>query len=122
VFHDLLADDGSPLRIHRGRVRATYQNRLCRRGWTGRTTIDPNHSAAVEGDHYLTAMTPAQRDAVQSIIEQGQSDIVRKALPPTVLTGEQTADLVAGFPATIGRRPGPDTLRRIGFRRLRCGW
>ncbi len=102
--HGLIADDGSSLPLHRGRIRTTYQNLLSRRGWTGRTTIDPNHSAAVEGDHYLTAMTPAQRDSVESIIEQGQSDIVRKALPPTVLSGEQTADLVAGFPVAIGQR------------------
>ena len=31
-----------------------------KRTWTGnaRATIDPNHTPAVEGDHYLTATTP----------------------------------------------------------------
>ena len=33
---------------------------------SGRATIDPNHSPEVEGDHYLTAATPAQRDAVEA--------------------------------------------------------
>lgn len=112
--HCLLGDDGSPLQVHRGRVRATYQNLLSRRGWSGRTTIDPNHSAVVEGDHYLTAMTPAQRDAVESTIEQGQSDVVRKALPPTVLTSDETAELVAEFPAAVGGRRMDDmTIRNL---------
>lgn len=99
----LLADDGSPLQIHRGRIRATYLNLLSRRGWTGRTTIDPNHSASVEGDHYLTATTPAQLDAVESIIEDGQADVIRKALPPTVLTETQVAELVTEIPTAVGR-------------------
>lgn len=102
--HELVADDGSPLKIHRGRIRATYHNLLARRGWTGRATIDPNHSAAVEGDHYVTATTPAQRELVESIIEEGQSDIIRKSIPPTVLSGDQTADLVARFPSEIAQR------------------
>ncbi|WP_433359904.1 hypothetical protein [Streptosporangium sp. CA-115845] len=54
----ILADGGSPLRLHKGRFRPTHANMLARRGWTGRTTIDPNHSAAVEDDHYLVATTP----------------------------------------------------------------
>ncbi|MEG8184736.1 hypothetical protein GZH49_40680, partial [Nocardia terpenica] len=39
--------------------------------WTGNAhaTIDPNHTAEVEGDHYLTATTPSQQHAVETIIE-----------------------------------------------------
>ncbi|MBW4719805.1 hypothetical protein [Saccharothrix obliqua] len=100
---ELTGDDGAPLLVHRGRIRTTYQQLLARRGWTGRTTIDPNHTAQVEGDHYLTATTPAQRDAVESIIEDGQADILRKALPPVVLPDEQTAQLVNDFPEAVAR-------------------
>lgn len=95
------ADDGSPLHLHKGRFRPTFESLLASRGWTGRTTIDPNHTAGVEGDHYLAATTPAQIDAVETLIEEGQSDLLRKALPPTVLTTEQTVELVEQFPDLI---------------------
>lgn len=104
----LTSDDGSPLQIDRRRIRTTYQSLLAQRGWTGRTTIDPNHTPAVEADHYLTATTPAQRHAVESIIENGQHDIVRKALPQHVLTEQQLADTVAGLPAALRQLPLTD--------------
>ena len=63
-WHDLRGDDGARLALHRSRIRTTYQSVLARRGWTGRTTIDPNHTARVEGDNYLSATTPARRDAL----------------------------------------------------------
>ena len=65
----VLADAGEPLPIHGGRIRATYHHRRDRSNWTGRTTIDPNHSAQVEGDHYLSSHTPAQLDAIEAVIE-----------------------------------------------------
>lgn len=95
--HDLTVD-GVPISLHRSRIRTTYQNLLSRRGWTGRTTIDPNHSAAVEGDHYLSVTTPAQQDAIEAIIEDGQADLLRKAQPPRVLTDEQAVDAASGLP------------------------
>lgn len=102
--HDVTVD-GVPIPIHRARIRTTYQNLLSRRGWTGRTTIDPNHSAAVEGDHYLSVTTPAQQDAIDAIIEDGQADLLRKAAPPTVLTDQQAADIAvnaaAAFPQLV---------------------
>ena len=101
--HDLRGDDGARLAIHRSRIRTTYQNILARRGWTGRTTIDPNHTARVEGDNYLSATTPAQRDALESIIEDGQADLLRRSLPPVVLSGDQAVALVAGFPDAVSR-------------------
>ncbi|MFE2319786.1 hypothetical protein ACFXC8_43140 [Streptomyces sp. NPDC059441] len=99
-----LKDDlGAPFTIHRGRIRATYEEQLARRGWTGRATIDPNHTPRTEGDHYVTPTTPAQLDAVESIIEDGQSDLLRKALAPVVLTSEQAATFVEGFPSEAER-------------------
>jgi hypothetical protein len=40
----------------------------------GRTTIDPNHSAQVEGDHFLHSHTPAQLDALETVTGQAQTD------------------------------------------------
>lgn len=101
--HDLRGDDDVPLVLHRSRIRTTYQNVLARRGWTGRTTIDPNHTARVEGDHYLSATTPAQRDAVEAIVEAGQADLLRRALPAVVLSGDRAVELIAGFPDAVSR-------------------
>ncbi|MHA5049927.1 hypothetical protein [Streptomyces sp. SD15] len=99
----LVDDVGKPFVIHRGRIRATYHERLARRGWTGRATIDPNHTARTEGDHYVTPTSPAQLDAVESIIEDGQADILRKALPPVVLSAEQAARFAEDFPDEVKR-------------------
>ena len=101
--HDLRGDDGARLALHRSRIRTTYQSILSRRGWTGRTTIDPNHTARVEGDNYLSATTPSQRDALEAIVEQGQADLLRRALPPVVLSGDQAVELVGGFPDAVSR-------------------
>ncbi|MFJ5725969.1 hypothetical protein [Streptomyces sp. NPDC093149] len=38
----------TPKVIHHGRIRATYHERLARRGWTGRATIDPNHTDSTD--------------------------------------------------------------------------
>ena len=97
----LLGDDGRPLRLHGGRIRATYQHRRDRTAWTGRTTIDPNHSAQVEGDHYLHSHTPAQLDALEEIIEQAQTDLRRKAEPAIVVTGQDAAEFAANFPRLV---------------------
>jgi hypothetical protein len=109
--HDL-AVDGVPIALHRSRIRTTYQNRLARRGWTGRTTIDPNHSAAVEGDHYLSVTTPAQQDAVEAIIEDGQADLLRKAQPPAVLTDDDAANAAAALPQLISEHGLDDAAIR----------
>jgi hypothetical protein len=99
----LLDDDGRPLRLHGGRIRATYQHRRDRSTWTGRTTIDPNHSAQVEGDHYLHSHTTAQLDALETIIEQAQTDLRRKGEPPIIITGQDAAEFAANFPALVER-------------------
>jgi hypothetical protein len=99
-----LADDqGQPLRIHRHRIRTTFESRRDRSAWFGstRATIDPNHSPQVEGDYYLAALTPAQENAVEAIIEDAQADLLRKARPPMVLTAEQAASVAAALPAVV---------------------
>ncbi|MGW3932369.1 hypothetical protein ACWECC_30340 [Streptomyces microflavus] len=51
----------------------------------------------------MTPTTPAQLDAVESIIEDGQSDLLRRARSPVVLTSEQAAAFVEGFPGEVER-------------------
>ncbi len=97
----LPGDDGQPLPVHGGRIRATYHHRRDRASWTGRTTIDPNHSARVEGDHYLSSHTPAQLDALEGVIEQAQGDVRRKAAPPVVISSEDAAAFAASFPRLV---------------------
>jgi hypothetical protein len=85
------------------RIRTTFLSLRDRQAWHGspRSLIDPNHSPQVEADHYLTAATPAQQDAVEGIIEQAQGDMVRRAQPPRVVTAGQLAELAGGLPETI---------------------
>jgi hypothetical protein len=99
----LVADDGTPLRVNRRRIRTTFESLRDRKSWFGssRATVDPNHTPAIEGDNYLTATTPAQQDAVDTIIENAQADVLRKAQPPIVLTTQETAEFVQRFPDAI---------------------
>lgn len=101
--HGVLGADGKPLRIHRAKVRTTYHAMRDKNTWTGnaRATIDPNHTATVEGDHYLSADTPGQRYAVETIIEDAQHDLLRRAHPPTVITEEDAAALAADYPQLL---------------------
>lgn len=99
----LVDDQGKRLQVNRGRIRATYEERLARRGWTGRTRIDPNHTARTEGDHYVTPTTPEQLDSLESIIEDGQADVARKALPAVVLSSETAAEAAHAFPEAVRR-------------------
>ncbi|MBF6302939.1 hypothetical protein IU459_36305 [Nocardia amamiensis] len=121
IRHDLIGVDGKPLKIHRSRIRTTFLSLRDNRTWTGhgRTTIDPNHSPEVEGDHYLTAATPAQRRAVEAIVEDAQHDLMRRAQPPTVLTEENAAVLVRDYPRLIGAIGLDDTViaELVGGRR-----
>ena len=108
--HQLAGDDGKPLRIHKHRIRTTFQNRRDKSRWTGRTTIDPNHTAQVEGDNYLSRLTPAQQDALDAVIEDAQADLVRKARTPMVLTSD---DMQAAAAALPGQVAGLDLTRTV---------
>ncbi|MEU8976801.1 hypothetical protein AB0D11_48090 [Streptomyces monashensis] len=101
--HQVVGDDGKPLKIHESRIRTTYQSLRERRSWFGstRATVDPNHTPRVEGDHYLTVSTPAQKDAVETIIEEAQGDLLRKSRPPLILTDDQAADLAGELPGLV---------------------
>ena len=91
------------IELDRRRIRTTFLSARDRRSWhgTSRSLIDPNHSARVEADHYLTAATPAQLEAVETVIEQGQTDMVRRSRPPVAASGGQLAALAAGLPAAL---------------------
>ena len=99
----MTGDDGGPLRIHRSRIRTTHLSLRDKSAWAGRgkATIDPNHSPQVEGDHYLTAATPAQQQSVDAIVADAQHDLIRRAHPPAVLTGAGTADLARSYPQLV---------------------
>lgn len=99
--HGVRADDGTPLRIHRHRIRTTFENRRDKSAWTGRTTIDPNHTPQVEGDHYLSRPTAAQQDALNAVIEDAQSDLVRKATMPVLLTSDDAAAAASALPEHV---------------------
>ena len=102
--HELLDSGGRPLKLHRSRIRTTHEAMRDKSIWRGsnRATIDPNHSAQVEGDHYLTAAAPAQRQAVESIIEDAQQDMLRRAHPPMVLTDQDAAAFARDYPQLAG--------------------
>jgi hypothetical protein len=101
--HDVTSDDGGPLKIHRSRIRTTHLSMRDKNAWAGRgrATIDPNHSPEVEGDHYLTAATPAQQQAVEVIVADAQHDLIRRTHPPAVLTGDDAASLARDYPQLV---------------------
>lgn len=101
--HRLLDDAGEPLKLHSHRLRTSFESLRDRRNWHGstRATIDPNHSPQVEGDHYLAVATPAQQAAVDSIIEDAQNDMIRRAQPPTILDSEDAAEFAERHPALV---------------------
>lgn len=84
-------DDGADLQIHRGRLRATYISLLASRKWTGRTTIDPNHTAGIEGRHYLASIDQTHELLLAQVVEEAQADMLRKGFPSNVLTDEDLA-------------------------------
>lgn len=97
----LRGDDGHLLRVHKHRIRTTFEYRRDKSAWTGRTTIDPNHSARVEGDHYLSQPTPAQQDALEAVIEEAQGDLVGKARTPLVLSAEDVEQAATELPKRL---------------------
>ena len=102
--HEVLGTDGRPLRLHRSRIRTTHESMRDKSIWRGssRATVDPNHGPQVEGDHYLTATTPLQQQAVDSIVADAQHDLLRRAHPPTVLAAEDAASLAGEYPQLLG--------------------
>ena len=108
----MTGDDGLPLKIHQSRIRTTHQSMRDKRTWAGRgrATIDPNHSPEVEGDHYLTATTPSQRQAAEAIVEDAQHDLLRRARPPAVISGEDAASLARGYPEMVASLGLGDTV------------
>jgi hypothetical protein len=91
------------LSVDRRRIRTTYLSQRDRSRWQGssRSAIDPNHTPAVEGDHYLSAANPAQLNAVETIIEDAQHDMLRRAQPPMILAGDDAADLAGRYPELV---------------------
>ncbi|MFB7224956.1 hypothetical protein [Streptomyces sp. NPDC056227] len=98
--HDLRDDDGELLRIDRRRLRTTFIAQRGQRQCPLRATIDPNHSPQVEGDHYLSAATPAQKAVVEEIARDAQGDLLRRASAALVVDEAASA---AGLPEEVHR-------------------
>jgi len=107
---ELLGDDDKAFRLHKGRIRTTFHSRRDKSRWTGRTTIDPNHSAQVEGEHYLSRPTPAQRDALEAVIEDAQADLVRRSAAPVVLDEDAGSAAAAALPGHVAGLPITDRV------------
>ena len=109
--HEALGPDAQPLKLHRSRIRTTFLAMREKSAWSGsaRATIDPNHTPSVEGDHYLTATTPTQRHLVETIVEDAQHDILRRAEAPTVLTQQDAAALAESYPRLMAELGLDDT-------------
>ncbi len=101
--HDLRSEEGGPLWIDRRRLRTTFIAQRGQRRWSTRATIDPNHSPEVEGDHYLSAATPAQRAVVEEIARDAQGDLLRRASAPVVVDDAVSAARL------------PEEVRRLGL-------
>ncbi len=101
--HQVRAGDGGPLKIRQDRIRTTHLAMRDNSAWWGsrRAAIDPNHTPQVEGDHYLSEPTSAQRQLVDTVIADAQHDLLRRAHPPAVLTDAGVATLAAGYPQLI---------------------
>jgi len=94
---------GQGMSVDRRRIRTTYLSLRDRSRWHGssRSAIDPNHTPAVEGDHYLSAATPAQRETLDTIIEDAQHDLLSRSHPPVVLADEDAAELAERYPELV---------------------
>jgi|GEM_PF-4044650 len=113
ALHDLRTDNGERLALDLRRLRTTWIARKAR-DWHDAVTVDPNHSATVEGDHYLTRS--ADPEVVDSLIEDAQRDLVLRAehVALVVMPDDERADLVDGPAGTQQRAqqqqeepPGP---------------
>ncbi|WP_329538214.1 hypothetical protein OG568_59425 (plasmid) [Streptomyces sp. NBC_01450] len=102
----LVDAEGKPFLVHSPRIRTTFEASKDRRIWqsTSRATIDPNHTPAVEGSHYVAHQTPTQKAATESIIESAQSDLIRRSQNPLVIKDDDDlAAFLEGFPAEAAR-------------------
>ncbi len=54
-----------------------------------------------KGDHYLAPVTPAHVDALATVIEEAQADLVRKVRSPLVLSAEDAESAAGQLPARI---------------------
>jgi hypothetical protein len=113
---ELTADGGGRLWIDRRRLRTTYIAQRGQRGWSQRATIDPNHSPQVEGDHYLSAATPAQRAVVEEIVSDAQGDLLRRASAPLVVDDATAAAQLPEEVQRLGLGEGPLTELLSGER------
>lgn len=100
--HRLRDDDGRPLALDLRRLRTTWMARKAKY-WHGAVTVDPNHTATVEGDRYLTRSADAEE--VAAVVEAAQGDLLRRAehVELVVAADDDLADEVDGPAAVVAR-------------------
>ncbi|WP_326742434.1 hypothetical protein [Streptomyces sp. NBC_01768] len=93
-----------PVRVSAPRVRTTFEALRDRSHWHGseRATIDPNHSSQTEAERYVGKPTPQQRDLLDSVIEDGQGDMLKRARTPLrVVTAQDAAEAARQLPQVV---------------------
>lgn len=93
-----------PVRVSAPRVRTTFEALRDRSHWHGsdRATIDPNHSPQTEAERYVGKPTPKQRDLLDSVIEDGQGDMLKRARTPLrVVTAQDAAEASQQLPQVV---------------------
>ena len=101
--HGIVGDDGEPLKCT-GPGSAPRTTRCGTRS-PGPGTRAPRSTRTTPRRSRATTTCrrrlPAQRHAVETIIEDAQHDILRRAHPPTVITEEDAAALAEGYPQLL---------------------
>ncbi|MFI5681477.1 hypothetical protein [Streptomyces cellulosae] len=93
-----------PVRVSAPRVRTTFEALRDRSHWHGseKATIDPNHSSPTEAERYVGKPTPKQRELLDSVIEDGQGDMLKRARTPLrVVTTQDAAEAARQLPQVV---------------------
>ncbi len=98
------------LATHDARTNAIDRRREHVRDAKPQVSTDYCTGTVGKGDHYLSAATPGQRQAMESIVEDAQRDLLRRASPPAVLDDEDAAALARGYPDLVASLGLDDTV------------
>ncbi|PAZ16026.1 hypothetical protein CLM62_10070 [Streptomyces sp. SA15] len=94
-------------------MRTTFEALRDRSHWHGseRATIDPNHSSQTEAERYVGKPTPKQRDLLDSVIEDGQGDMLKRARTPLrVVTAQDAAEAAQQLPRVVAELQLDETV------------
>jgi len=98
------------LATHDARTNAIDRRREHVRDAKPQVSTDYCTGTVGKADHYLTAVTPSQRQAMDALVEDAQHDLLRRAHPPAVITGEDAAGLARDYPQIVSALRLDDTV------------